>query len=371
MKILIFYSTAGEGHKRVAEAIQEELQSKQGVASVRALDAFEKAGRLFQKGYPLVYFYLVKCVPKFWGALYEATDGIWSRTFLRPLRTFWNRSQSGLVRRFVQEEKPDMIISTHFYAAEIFASAKRRGEIQTKLVTVVTDVIPHSFWINPGTDVYWVMAEESKEELLRRGIPKSQIVVGGIPINQKFTRQENREELLNRLGMRQSRFNILFSSGSFGIGPTEQWLKELEDYGKQIQVIVVCGLNGQLFDALAKQKYTFPMILTGFIHNMYEFMSVADVLIAKSGGATTCESLAKNLPMLISAPIPGQETRNAKWLVKNEAAIEIKFQGELKSLIQNILEDHSILERLKVNIKRIAKPNAAQDLANFLIQSNS
>ena len=368
MKVFIYYSTAGEGHKRVAEAIQKELALKPGVAA-SAMDAFEHAGRLFRYSYPLTYFYLVKVMPKIWGAIYEATDFLWSKTFLKPIRTAWNRFQSKVLRKFVVSQNPDVIISTHFYAAEIFASAKKRGEIKSRLITVVTDVIPHSFWVNSGTDLYWVMAEESKKDLVARGILENQIQVGGIPIGEEFRGGESREKLEDNLRLTHSRFNILFSSGSFGIGPTQEWLQEVSEFGDKIQALVVCGRNRTLYDTLAKQRYTFPVVLMGFVNNMHELMSVSDILIAKSGGATMCESLAKKLPMLISAPIPGQETRNAQWLIQNEAGIEIKYPGELKGLILRFLNNKLEIQKLKDKIGRIAKPNAAQDIANFVVQN--
>ena len=366
MKILIFYSTAGEGHKKIAEAIQKELKTRPNISEVEGWDAFDKVGKLFRESYPVVYYYAVKYAPKFWGILYEGTDTPAVASLIRPGRSVWNRFQSKSLRQFVIREKPDVIISTHFFAAEVFATAKRKGEIKSKILTVVTDVMPHTFWINEGTDRYWVMAEESRDALVKRGIPFDRVSVGGIPVDSAFCGQENREVLLDRFGMSPKRFNILFSSGSFGIGPTERWLEELRPYGNQIQVAVVCGRNRQLYEHLSENRYPFPIFLLGFVPNMHELMSVSDLLIAKPGGATTCESLAKGLPMLISAPIPGQETRNAEWLVKQGASIEVRTVQEFQIAIQKCVENQEFLHELKTAVGSIAKPNAARDLADFI-----
>ncbi len=370
MKVFICYSTAGEGHKKIAEAIEEELKTHPDLFSVLGFNAFDYVGDLFRESYPAVYFYAVKYIPKLWGILYEATDCPVVNRFVRPLRSLWNRIQSKKLREFVIREKPDLIISTHFFAAEVLASSKKRGEISSQLMTVITDVMPHSFWMNNGTDLYWVMAEESKQALLKRKISENQIKVGGIPIKKEFTREEDKSELLCKLGIMPERFNILFSSGSFGIGPTKKWLGEVNEFGSQLQVLVGCGKNRTLYESLENQKYSFPIILMGFVNNMHELMSVSDLLIAKSGGATTCESLAKNLPMLISAPIPGQETRNAEWLLRHQASYEIKFPGELKKLLAMILNNPGFLLTMKENIHAIAKPKASKDLVNYVISSH-
>ncbi len=50
------------------------------------------------------------------------------------------------------------------------------------------------------------------------------------------------------------------------------------------------------------------------MNNIDEFMEASDCIITKSGGLTVSEALSKKLPMIITNPIPGQETRNCKIL---------------------------------------------------------
>ncbi|MBI4388402.1 MAG: hypothetical protein HY582_05110 [Candidatus Omnitrophica bacterium] len=371
MKVFIFHSTAGEGHKKIGEAIADELKSRSLDFDVRAFDALEWASPLFKKNYATFYFYMVKYIPQFWGFLYETSDRKVVSKFLKPLRARWNQLQSKALRTFVEREKPDVIIATHFYAAQVFGTAKKKSEINSKLITVITDVMPHAFWVNEGTDQYWVMAEESKQELIRRNVLGNQIFVGGIPVGKEFVKKENCAELIAKFGLQPDRTTILFSSGSFGVGPTKDWLHELESFGSKIQVIVICGRNQELFHQLSSDKYTFPIVLTGFVTNMHEYMSVSDLLVAKSGGSTTSESLAKELPMLISAPIPGQETRNATWLLKKQASFQIKRPGDLKQAVQWFIEDPSRFQAAKEKIRTIAKPNAASDLVNHLLSGKS
>lgn len=368
MKIFLFYSTAGEGHKKIAQSIEQELKTRREFSDVRSFDALETAGKWFRSNYEKIYFNSVKYCPKMWGLMYELTDQAWFHFLIKAFRAWWNRKQSKQLRAFLQNEKPDVIITTHFYSAEVIATAKHKGEIQSRLITVITDVMPHAFWVNEGTDLYWVMAEESKQELVRRKVPIEQVVAGGIPIKMIFSRTEDRNRIQQDLHLYPDRFTILFSSGSFGIGPTRHWLNELEQFFDRVQVVVVCGKNEELKSGLADLTFKFPIKILGFVDNMHELMSVADLLIAKSGGSTTCESLAKGLPMLISAPIPGQETRNATWLVRNRASLQIKGRTDLANVLKSFLETHVPYDVLKSNIARIAKPRAAADLADFLLK---
>ena len=97
-------------------------------------------------------------------------------------------------------------------------------------------------------------------------------------------------------------------------------------------------------------------------------MEVSDLTVAKSGGSTTTESLAKGLPMIVLDPIPGQETRNAKLLTERNAAFLMKEPSEIKPIIQTVLKHPEMLEAKRREIKKIACPHAAADLVSYVLQ---
>ncbi len=57
--------------------------------------------------------------------------------------------------------------------------------------------------------------------------------------------------------------------------------------------------------------------ILGYTNQMHELLRAADVVVTKPGGLTTAESLASGCPMAIAEPIPGQEDRNADFLLEN------------------------------------------------------
>ncbi len=367
-KILILYVDAGQGHRKVAEAVAEELKSRNtSELQVEVSDALEKTNWLFRCSYPVIYHRLVVWAPWLWGFFYYFTNLSVVYFLIAPLRSFWNWIQSGKLRRYLTKERFNYIVFTHFFPAEVCATAKKKGLIDSKLITIVTDVIPHAVWQNSGTDFYWVMASESAEVLLRNGITPTQIHPNGIPVSSEFLEKVDVSALKNNFGLKPNRLTVLFTSGSFGIGPTETVLDSFENLRDKIQALVVCGKNQTLFETLNRKRFPFPVVLFGFVDNMHELMSVADLLVAKPGGATTCESLAKKLPMVIMSPIPGQESYNAKWLVSRGAAFQIKDPGEIKDIVSKIVNQPHTLDAMKQAIERIAKPQAASDIANFIL----
>jgi processive 1,2-diacylglycerol beta-glucosyltransferase len=100
-------------------------------------------------------------------------------------------------------------------------------------------------------------------------------------------------------------------------------------------------------------------------------MDVSSFLISKSGGITVSEALAKELPVLIYKPLPGQEYHNAMFLSKTGAGIIIKNEGDLKNILKHIIADNACLKKMKEAARTIKRPGAAMDVAHSLIKKIS
>lgn len=367
MKIHIFHATAGHGHKKVAEVIAETFK-KRGTGNIQIYDVLDITPGFMRRTYPAAYYYFVKYVPRLWGWFYEMLDKPAFYRWIYPVRRLHNAMMGAVLLSKIQKEQPDVLVSCHFFTAEHFAHAKRKGLIQSKLVTVITDFFPHSFWVNEGTDYYWVMGEEGKKELIRRGVPEQQIIAGGIPVADSFKPTGHKKEILKRWNFQSEKLTLLFTSGSFGLGPQEAILKELAEFKDQVQCLVVCGNNKHLQHSLQSQTWLFPIQVFGFVDFMADLMEASDLMLAKSGGSTTTESLSKGLPMIILEPIPGQETRNAQLLLARNASFSMAQPAQIKTIIKAILENPKLLQSKLLEIRKLARPNAADDLVTYVLE---
>lgn len=369
MRITVLHASAGHGHAKAAEAVKEGLVAC-GVpeSEVTVIDALEETPAWFRKGYTSSYYFSVKHLPQMWGCAYALMDQNWFYNFVgAPARKWVNDFVAERLIRRISSEAPEVIVCTHFLSPEVVGRAKIRGRLDSRLITVVTDFIPHRFWTNPGTDHYWVMSEEGKRMLESRAVPSGKITAGGIPVSLKFRPQDAKSEARRKEGLDPARFTLLITSGSFGLGPTEEVMKTLREFGDRIQVIVVCGKNQDLFQTLKKESYPFRMRLYGFVSHMDELMEAGDLVIAKPGGATTSECLAKGIPMVIVEPIPGQEAGNARLLKERNAAFFLGEPKDIRVILKGILDYPEVLAEKKKSIRRLARPDAAVDLAQFLM----
>lgn len=366
-KILVAYTTAGAGHMKAGTAIYEALKKYGGDLDVKAVDLLEYSSPMMKKSYPAVYLFLINKMPFLWGLLYYVTDFRPLYLLLRYCLSWTDKMHCKAFERLILEYNPDVIISTHFETSRIPADLISEKRFHGKLITVITDYRPHSFWITDNVNTYVVGSQHAKDELIKKWkVDENKIEILGIPVGYIFSESPDKDALLEQLGLKKGLCTVLIVSGGFGVGPIEALVCELKEM-KGLQLIVVCGKNPALFARIKGMKIDVPSKIYEFSTNMHELMTVSDMIISKSGGISTAEALAKCLPMLVIAPLLGQETRNCQILLENKAGIRIKDAKEAKKRIREFIADPRLIDMLKSNIARIAKPHSAADIAKLAV----
>ena len=214
-------------------------------------------------------------------------------------------------------------------------------------------------------------SQEEADDLFKKNIGQlSDIRIIGIPVEPEFTRKLDREDILLKNNLKDGMFTVLVIGGGFGVGPIEDIVKTINGVSNHgIQVITICGYNRSLVKRLVsiKGRLKVNLKVLGYVDNVYDYMEVSDILISKSGGITISESLAKELPMIIIFPIPGQETRNADFLTNRGAAIKIEDLSDLKPALEDLTSNREKLRGMKDATKRIRKPQACYEIARLAI----
>lgn len=365
---MIVYTNSGAGHRRAAEALNAECDHVFSNATVRLIDVLDYATPVFRRLYPEIYLFMVNHLPWLWGFNYYLLDLRPIAKLARLFRRATNRRHCREFERLIRTEQPDLVLTTHWLPNEIISSLKKKEGFQTKLVTCITDYYPHAFWRDVGVDLYITASDELTPRLNRLGIDNERIMVGGIPIDSVFSHWVDKRELYQQLGLDPQRFTVLMASGGFGVGPVEAMVEELLKVDLPLQVMVVCGKNTKLQMALKQMlgdaKHRFHIY--GFVRNMHELMTVSDLMISKSGGLTTSEAMAKELPMIILYPIPGQERSNCRFMVNHGAGVRARNAKEARAVVEELISQPQKLERMKMNLRRLAKPKASREVLQYI-----
>ena len=368
-KILILYGSAGHGHENAARAVEEACRRAAPRAAVRLADALDFSVPFFARSYRRTYLFLIDRLPWIWGFFYFLFDFRLANWFVRRLRRIVNAVFGKGLERLLIEENPSVLVCTHFFPLEVAAALKKRGKIRSKLMIVVTDYLPHFFWVDDAADFYAVALPETAEGLKTRGVPEFKIRVLGIPIEAKFETRRRRADAASAAGVRSDVFTALLTSGGAGIGNGRRIAGCLLDIQKPVQLLTVCGNNRGLFEELSSLASCVPdrLKVFGFVKNMDVLMEASDLVIGKSGGLTLTECLAKNKPMIVIRPVPGQETRNARCAALYGAALVALSVRDAVRQTQNVMDDPTLLRRLTEGAAGMARPHAALDIAKWIL----
>lgn len=360
MKILIVHASAGAGHMKAAEAIYDGLQSSTTHDAV-LIDALDFTSPLFKRMYRDSYLFLITKVPYLWGGAFLMLDKSWLQPFVRAFRRLYNGINCKPLERYLEQEQFDYIFSTHFMPNEVASALKRKGKIKSKVISCVTDFDIHKIWVGDGVDKYTVASDWTREKAVEIGIPKDSVVTTGIPTNQKFNQHPDVVELKKQLGLKSDVFTVLMATGSFGIGPIEEILEQLQD----VQVIVVSGHNQGLYDRLSQKGYPLAKIL-GLVDNMPELMAVSDVMVTKPGGLSTSEALVSQLPMIFFSAIPGQETNNISVLAEYGVGVKGTTVASIVSEVKRLEGSRDLFLSAVKRTQVVAKPNAVRDIISLI-----
>lgn len=367
--LLLLHATAGAGHTRAAQAIATAL-SQQGSSSHQVVDTLACTSAFFRKMYAKAYIDLVQTAPSLWGQLYERADVVKSpRSKTARARLAFDKLNSKAFGALLQDTAPAAILCTHFLPLELLSDLKGQGRLSTPVHAVVTDVSPHAFWVYPHIDHYHVATPAGARELVCKGIAPERISVTGIPVDPVFAHSTPAPAMRAQLGLPE-RPTALLLSGGFGVGPLLAMLDSLAKADTGLSLVVVAGRNVELEAACRTRAASLatPVTVHGFVRNIHELMDAADVVVTKPGGLTTNEVLAKGKPMVLMAPIPGQEQRNCEFLLEEGAAVRLYDEADTAWYLQTLLDDSGKVQRMTANALRIARPQAAADIAQALLR---
>ena len=371
-KVLILSVSAGTGHTKAAEALEKVFRNQPDVGEIRNVDALRFTNKLFRDFYSKLYIQLVHKAPTILGFVYRTSDEPWKTD---RMRLMLDRLNTGALERFIARFQPDITVCTHFLPAEIISYLISKGKLNARLSIVVTDLDVHAMWLCRTFHRYFVALDEAKIHLQVLGLPGDNITVSGIPIDPVFSQPpEDRATLRTQAGFDIHRPLFLVSGGALGVSPAAGVIEALSRLRRPAQAIVICGKNPDLQADLEKQardvEANVPGLtirVIGYTNEMHKWMQMSDLFIGKPGGLTTAECLACGLPMVIVAPIPGQEERNSDQLLEKGIAIKANEFTTLAYKLDALLDDPERMKAMREKALFYGRPKAAETIVDTLL----
>jgi processive 1,2-diacylglycerol beta-glucosyltransferase len=370
-KLLILSVSAGAGHMRAAEAIRAYAAMEPGNVEVLHLDVMDYVTTGFRKLYTDLYIQLVDKAPIFWGYLYNRSHEAQPDSTLERLRRKVERMNARALLAKVADFAPDAIVCTHFLPAEMLSRQLRKERLACPVWVQVTDFDLHRMWVHEGMAGYFAGNAEVAFRMRAYGIAADHIHVTGIPIMPAFAQRLDRAQCAAEFGLSPTKTTLLLMGGGAGMGSLDTLAQGLLALPGDFQLVVLAGKNAKALAALHTLATDHPgrLFPQGFTQQVERLMACADLVVTKPGGLTTSESLAMGLPMIVNSPIPGQEERNADYLLEQGVALKAWDDITLQYRIETLLQHPEALQAMRTRAQALGQPLAAQAVVRTVLGS--
>jgi processive 1,2-diacylglycerol beta-glucosyltransferase len=359
---LILMATYGEGHRRAALAVAEQIAELAPGLGTSVVDFFERVNPTVNRWARTLYVGGVRHTPALYGAWYRSTQRIREESWVqRRLDRF---GLEGLAR-LLADTAPRVVLSTFPIPAGVLSLLRRLGRDRTPSAVAVTDFTVHSQWLHSGIDRYYVATSDLARETAARGIAADRIVATGIPVDAAFARAVRRPRPPGT-GPR-----VMIMGGAYGMLKDSVHLAErIAALPQRPRVRVMAGHDRTLLGAaqdLERRLGSERVVAQPFTSDVAGLMADTDLLVTKAGGLTLSEGLAMGLPMVIHRPIPGQEHANVTYLAAHGAVRVAPHSAGVVSMVAELLADEPAMAALAERSRRLGRPWAARAVAADLL----
>ena len=372
-KVLLLSVSAGAGHMRAAEAIRAYSLDPHYQVVATHLDVMNFMTAGFRKLYTDFYIKLVNKAPTLWGYLYQASHEAQPDSTMEKMRRALERLNARALLREIANFKPDAIICTHFLPAEMLSRLLKKERLYCPVWVQVTDFDLHRMWVHERMTGYFAANEEVAFRMRAQGIAADTIHVTGIPIMPSFAGQLDRVECAREFGLDPARMTIMLMGGGAGLGSLDTIATRLLALDSDFQLIVLAGKNLPALAELQRLATRYPgrLLPQGFTDQVERLMACADLVVTKPGGLTTSECLAMGLPMIVNSPIPGQEERNADYLLAQGVALKAFDDVTLEYRIRYLLAHPEKLVDMRAKATVLGRADAARQVLELVCKSTS
>lgn len=360
-RILVFYSSYGNGHWSASNAITVICKDSFGHKQTSAIDALDLTPAPYAFFSRALYRVSTQYIPFVWRCIYSLTD---NKQLTRLFSVFYSVVAKRLIK-IVRTINPDIIICTHYLPMAAIAEYKRKHNPKWLLVAVVTDYGAHRRWAHLSVDKYFVATSDVQADLASTGIAEERIIVSGIPVRMPCS------PVMSGLPKIETNGNIKIGFLAHGLSPNyaAKVLNHIARCESRFTLMVNYGHSDALRKRLVNiaSRIAKPCMFIGFHKDFPNIMRDMRIIITKPGGLVVSEALALEIPLVLIKGYPGQEEKNARFVIKNKVGLMPDIKT-LPQTIDELVSQPSRIEEMKIRCRGFARPNACVHIIKLIIE---
>ncbi len=282
--------------------------------------------------------------------------------------------------KILRSYRPDVLFFTGGYVAVPMAFAGRmpyKGLRRPRTLLYVPDIEPGLALktLARFADQVAVTVEDTRAYLPRR----TNIVVSGYPTRKDLALWDT-DKACEFLGLIPDLPTLLVFGGSKGARSINRsLLMVLPELLAEMQVVHISGkldwqeveiardrLAGELPSERVERYHPFA-----YLHEMGAALGAADLALCRAGASTMGEFPLFGLPAIL-VPYPyawRYQQVNAEYMAQRGAAVilqDVDLAEQLLPTVRRLVHDRQVLKEMRANMRELARPEAAQHLAELL-----
>ncbi len=286
--------------------------------------------------------------------------------------TVFKKVRNKLIKH-MQEQNPDMFVSTYFMPYHAGIVGKKKGKIKADIVAYNPDHNTHGWWDRKG-DIFITNNSKATEEAVKIRKMKAENVktVNFMARQIVLDTNESKEFYRNKYNIPQDKVCVLLADGAYAAARLEEYTDALLNSNEPLTIMPLCGKNEKLLEKytnMAKNvKPNITLIPLPFMQEIPEVYKASDILITKAGPNAITDCVFMGTPVLINFHTGSIEETTCN-LFSNEFKCGIYEPNVNKAveLIEGWTRDRTTLNELTKNTSVLDKrKNGAEEIADML-----
>ncbi len=360
-KVLILSCGTGEGHNSTAYAVKEALDGLDVRSEI--LDPISLKSEKIRAVVSATYNNVIKKIPSAFGFVYRL--GAFYDRLPLPSPVYRANSKYALqLYNYIIDNGFTEVVCTHIFAMDAMTAVKRLyGNVPT--YGVLTDYVVIPFFRDSDLDGYFVGTEDLKATLVESGYPEKDIFSTGIPVKKGFSEEVSATTAKSLLHIPDDKRVITVMSGGVGCGNLERLCSKLDkNFDRDFFICVLCGRNEKLKSDLDKKYRDSDKFRTvSFTRDAYLYVKASEMVLTKPGGLSSTEIAVAGVPLVHLKPIPGCETYNYRYFVRNGLSMPGKTCRQAASSARKLADDVALRRYVVDNQKKAIHSDSAEEIA--------
>ncbi len=290
------------------------------------------------------------------------------RNILLPFKI---KQSENIVKKLIKKYNIDAVIATGAYISYPPSIAGVKSNVPLFLMESNFNPGKTISILAKNATAIFTSFQETKDFFQNK--PVGKLIYTGNPIRNTFENILSKEEACLKLNLDPNKKVVFIFGGSLGSKAINDVVENNLDkfINNDIQII---WQTGDTYSQKSSSDLPKGILQFNFIDDMATCYSASDLVVSRSGASTLSEIALVGKPAIfipLAIASNNEQEYNARYFEKTGASVVLNQNSisvTLFNTISDLIGNPNKLKEMELCTKRLAKPQAASDIANYIVK---